>query len=49
MINYLDIVKVISIYLKADAVLVIDADAVLSSSVSLECFQMISRWDSQIL
>lgn len=48
-INYLDIIKVISFRPKADTVLAINADAVLPGPVSLERFQVIGRWDSQIL
>jgi hypothetical protein len=48
-ITDLYVIEPIFVAIKADPVLQVDPDAVLSSSVSLQFFQMIRRRDPQIV
>ena len=48
-INDLDFVRVTVGPPEADAPLVVDANAVLSGSVTLQFFQAVSRWDPQVV
>lgn len=48
-IDRFDVVCVTGMPTKADAPLIIDADAVLACSVSLEFLEAVARWHSQVL
>lgn len=41
--------EIVAFHCKADAILIIDANAVLPLSVTVQRFQTICRWDAQIL
>jgi hypothetical protein len=43
------VLGVLAIPSKAYAVLVVDADAVLAGSISLQCFESIAWWESQFV
>jgi hypothetical protein len=48
-VNYLDLINVALSPDKADSPTVIDSDTIFPQAVSLEGFQAIARWNSQII
>jgi hypothetical protein len=48
-IGDLDLVGVLTVQAEADAILVIDSNAVLSRPVAFERFEVISRWKAEFM